>query len=785
MSFHRFCDNHKLVRTFLVLVATLTLSIGLKPPDGRAAIEDVPGESSTIDLAISVLAAGDTIQFSEDYFQGSFTVTKKLVIENPGGHDIDITATATVSADEVEMKGITFEKGILMEGNDLLVEDCSITGDYASVPQAGVVVEGTGLTVRGVTFDGNNYGIIGNSLISQGCSPCCFLLVDDLTVEDCVFKDVTSAIRLGCPRFGGGQGGSGTIRNSVFDNCSVVLWDTYDEANTTFENNIVVNCTDVFPDECPGTFQYNVFNGNTDDSCTLGSNNSSDDPLFCGSQEGTSEYTLRMDSPAVAGNNTWSEDIGPFGVECAFGTLARDTEVAEGVEVLVLEDVTVPSGKTLTIGSNAKFSFDEDDDSSGGNDTSENELIISGTLDVNGTSGNEVEFISAVTSPAEAEWYGLRVTAGTTNIDNAIIKNAENGLSISGGSTYIDSVSFSSNLSYDVIIQSTSVDTSEITNCTLTVFTGSGIRVASDDVLIMDNTIACADTTNFGIEIVNDASNVLHPQIIGNTIKDFTNGSGIYVPAESPNIEKNTIKDGKWGIYLTGGAAKIGDSSDNSSDNTITGNTRGIYSNCAGPGSCPTCSGFAPVVRENNISSNTTGVYVSKRGFIDLGNATQNGDNTFTNNTAYCIRNVANCDTVSAVGNWFGAHPPIVCWGGDIDVTGPLTTAPASFRDIGIERQDGPVGPLAVQALWPNPVRTSATLQFRTTEAVQEVEMQIFDVAGRLVWSDQHTTRAAGVHEFVWDGTNEQGKQVTDGIYFVRLTADGAFHQNTRLMVVR
>lgn len=616
------------------------------------------------------------------------------------------------------------------------------------------------------------------------------------TVEDNVVYNADSGIYLG-------QGSNHVVRGNTVARATCSSGSYGIEVSTllsttlsTFENNLLVNVgTGMFFGQAVAanwTIDHNIFYSEDSPTCGTDSNKSltatelsTKAVIFCDGREGTGDFTHRIDSPASTGNNGWSEQVGAFGVECAWDTLAYDATVPNNSNITVLEDVTVLSGKTLTIGNNATFSFDEDDNSEEGSDTDENELTVAGTLDINGTSGNEVEFISSASSPVEGGWYGIRVTGGTTNIDHAIIKHAENGVVISGGSSYVDEVTFSENLSYDVSITSTSVDTSEITNCTLTVGDGSGIYLKSNDVLIKDNNINCSGDTFHGIEVVLDGSNNLLPQIIGNTIKDFTNGNGILVAGETPYIMKNTIKDGKWGIYLTGGAAKIGDSSDNSSDNTITGNTRGIYSNCTGPGSCPTCSGFAPVVRESNISSNTTGVYVSKRGFIDLGNATQNGDNTFTSNTAYCIRNVANCDSVTAVGNWYGAHPPIVCWGGDVDVTGPLTSAPASFGDIGIERQDGPVGPLAVQGLWPNPVRSSATVQFRTTEDVEGVEMQIFDVAGRLVWSGRHATRAAGVHEFVWDGTNEQGKQVTDGIYFVRLTADGKFHQNARLMVVR
>ncbi|NNF05917.1 MAG: DUF1565 domain-containing protein, partial [Candidatus Eisenbacteria bacterium] len=215
----------------------------------------------------------------------------------------------------------------------------------------------------------------------------------------------------------------------------------------------------------------------------------------------------------------------------------------------------------------------------------------------------------------------------------------------------------------------------------------------------------------------------------------------------------------------------------------ITGNTRGIYSKCRGPGSCPTCGSFAPKVRNNYIASNTTGIYVDKRGFIDCGQDTLDaGNNTFLNNTAYCIKN-AGCsqDTIQAVGNWFGADPPTPCWYGNVNAVFPLTSAPAATRKLEIER----VLPFTILGVSPNPVKGTARIGFAVPSEGLEIEMQIFSVSGRLVRSFGAKRYDSGRHDLIWDGNNSHGGSVASGIYFVRGRSAGNNAVVQRFLVVR
>jgi flagellar hook assembly protein FlgD len=53
------------------------------------------------------------------------------------------------------------------------------------------------------------------------------------------------------------------------------------------------------------------------------------------------------------------------------------------------------------------------------------------------------------------------------------------------------------------------------------------------------------------------------------------------------------------------------------------------------------------------------------------------------------------------------------------------------------------------------------------------VEIAVFDLLGRRVRRLESGSRLAGRHRVVWDGRNESGAQLGNGVYMVRMTAAG------------
>ena len=73
---------------------------------------------------------------------------------------------------------------------------------------------------------------------------------------------------------------------------------------------------------------------------------------------------------------------------------------------------------------------------------------------------------------------------------------------------------------------------------------------------------------------------------------------------------------------------------------------------------------------------------------------------------------------------------------------------------------------------WPNPVNGSSTIRFEL-EKSSRARLRLFDAAGRLVRTLLDEQVAAGSHTRVWDGRDEQGRDVASGIYFYELDVEG------------
>jgi hypothetical protein len=68
---------------------------------------------------------------------------------------------------------------------------------------------------------------------------------------------------------------------------------------------------------------------------------------------------------------------------------------------------------------------------------------------------------------------------------------------------------------------------------------------------------------------------------------------------------------------------------------------------------------------------------------------------------------------------------------------------------------------------WPNPARQSAHCAFTLPEAAM-VQVEVFDVTGRLRRTMDRGWREAGRTELDWDLRDESGRRVAAGIYLVR-----------------
>jgi len=74
----------------------------------------------------------------------------------------------------------------------------------------------------------------------------------------------------------------------------------------------------------------------------------------------------------------------------------------------------------------------------------------------------------------------------------------------------------------------------------------------------------------------------------------------------------------------------------------------------------------------------------------------------------------------------------------------------------------------------PNPFRRETVFAYVLTDNARRMSLKIYTVSGRLIRTfEDGGMGAADYHEILWDGTDEWGEEVANGVYFFRMEADG------------
>jgi len=84
---------------------------------------------------------------------------------------------------------------------------------------------------------------------------------------------------------------------------------------------------------------------------------------------------------------------------------------------------------------------------------------------------------------------------------------------------------------------------------------------------------------------------------------------------------------------------------------------------------------------------------------------------------------------------------------------------------------------------YPNPFNPSTTIKYDIPEK-SHVSLSIYDINGQIVKNLVESEQSAGKYNMVWDGTNNNGKVVTSGIYLLRISA-GDFTKIQKMMMLK
>jgi glucose/arabinose dehydrogenase len=84
----------------------------------------------------------------------------------------------------------------------------------------------------------------------------------------------------------------------------------------------------------------------------------------------------------------------------------------------------------------------------------------------------------------------------------------------------------------------------------------------------------------------------------------------------------------------------------------------------------------------------------------------------------------------------------------------------------------------------PNPFESVTTISISLATPAQ-VDLAVYDVAGRRVASLMNTRAGRGLHNASWNGRDPAGQALASGVYFVRLRLDGHAVETRRVTLVR
>jgi hypothetical protein len=97
--------------------------------------------------------------------------------------------------------------------------------------------------------------------------------------------------------------------------------------------------------------------------------------------------------------------------------------------------------------------------------------------------------------------------------------------------------------------------------------------------------------------------------------------------------------------------------------------------------------------------------------------------------------------------------------------------------------ESGPKVALVIDQNSPNPFTAQTKIQLRLPQDTR-IDIEVLDVAGRLVTSLAAGDFPAGQHVLAWDGTSANGVRVAAGTYFYRVRANGV-ETSRKMMLVR
>ncbi len=110
---------------------------------------------------------------------------------------------------------------------------------------------------------------------------------------------------------------------------------------------------------------------------------------------------------------------------------------------------------------------------------------------------------------------------------------------------------------------------------------------------------------------------------------------------------------------------------------------------------------------------------------------------------------------------------------------------PTSDLGDGLGMSETPGSAVELYRATPNPFHASTAFAYEVSGDGAQVDIAVYDVAGKMVRKVVSGVQAAGRHTATWDGRSDEGVRVIRGVYFVRTTISGAQANLQRVIFVQ
>jgi hypothetical protein len=102
--------------------------------------------------------------------------------------------------------------------------------------------------------------------------------------------------------------------------------------------------------------------------------------------------------------------------------------------------------------------------------------------------------------------------------------------------------------------------------------------------------------------------------------------------------------------------------------------------------------------------------------------------------------------------------------------TGQLVTGVMLYEHYGVANEDNiqPAAAISLSSSYPNPFNQEASISFNLPKSTK-ADLAIYNTKGQKVKTLLNGNQKAGVSKVIWNGIDDNGTQVSNGIYYYRL----------------